>query len=73
MLRNEPGMKVLAIIIVCSILFVEDRKGAPDRAELRVKTGQERGPLVCGITYLSLCPGLTAVLTVWWGPVELTG
>ena len=32
MLRNEPGMKVLAIIItiICSILFVEDRKGAPE-------------------------------------------
>lgn len=61
MLRNEPGLKVLAIIIIiCSILFVEDRKGAPDRAEHRVKTGQERGPLVCGIAqrgllFLPLC------------------
>lgn len=72
MLRNEPGIKVLAIIIIiCSILFVEDRKGAPDRAKHRVKTGRERGPSVCGIAqkglaylfFLSVCPGLTAVLS----------
>ena len=36
MLGSEPGMKVLAIIIIiiiiiCSLLFVGDRKSAPDR------------------------------------------
>lgn len=62
MLGNEPGIKVLAIIIIiCSILFVEDRKGAPDRAKHRVKTGRERGPSVWystegpGLPFLPLC------------------
>ena len=62
MLRNEPGIKVLAIIIIilCSILFVEDWEGASDRAKHRAKTGQARGPSVCGVAqrglhFLPLC------------------
>lgn len=57
MLRSEPGVKFLAaiiiIIIICSILLVEDRKGAPDREQHKQifekdeKTGQGRGPWVC--------------------------